>query len=268
MLPLVCLVMLSFMACQKETSTTQAQEEIAGMTANKQEKITVCHYDAISGTSKTIQVSQQSLAGHLGHGDLKGDCSQVLVTICDQDWMARNLDVSTYRNGDVIPEVTDPTAWNDLRTGAWCYYENNSANGPIYGKLYNWHAVNDPRGLAPSGWHVPTDDEWTTLSNCLGGDAVAGGKLKSVGTIEAGTGLWYEPNGAAINSTGFTGLPAGWRQSDNTFDLKGYVEIWHSSSEEDVGITAFVRSLYYAHGFFNRGSTGMREGLSVRCLRD
>src|SRR5262245_30396644 len=130
MLPLLCLLMLSSTACQKETSTKQAQEEIAGITANKQEKISVCHYDAITATSKTIQVDQNGLAGHLRHGDLQSDCSQVLVTICDQVWMVKNLDVTTYRNGDVIPQVADPAVWNNLTTGAWCYYENNSANGP------------------------------------------------------------------------------------------------------------------------------------------
>ena len=103
------------------------------------------------------------------------------ITICNQVWMLKNLDVSTYRNGDPIPQVTDPTTWVGLTTGAWCYYNNDPANGAIYGKLYNWYAVNDPRGLAPTGWHVPSDAEWTELSTCL--DAISptgnvGGKMK------------------------------------------------------------------------------------------
>ena len=84
--------------------------------------------------------------------------------------MLKNLDVSKYRNGDDIPQVTDATTWANLTTGAWCYYENNTANGTVYGKLYNWFAVNDPRGLAPSGWHIPSQAEWVTLQNCLGND--------------------------------------------------------------------------------------------------
>src|SRR4030095_15485991 len=166
LLPL--LAILLFAACKKEIRIINSTEEIP-VVANKQTKFTVCHYDPVTGSSKTIQVTQNALAGHLAHGDLQGDCSAVLTTICDQDWMVKNLDVTTYRNGDIIPEVTDPTVWAALTTGAWCYYENNSTNGTTYGKLYNWYAVNDPRGLAPTGWHVPTDAEWTTLSTCLGG---------------------------------------------------------------------------------------------------
>ena len=96
------------------------------------------------------------------------------VTICGQKWMEKNLDVTTYRNGDTIPYVTDPTAWAALTTGAWCYYNNDPSTNSIYGKLYNWYAVADSRGLAPAGWHVSTDAEWTTLVTCLGGASVAG----------------------------------------------------------------------------------------------
>src|SRR5688572_17249890 len=153
LLPLVTIVLLN--ACQKQISTNKTSEEIAGVATNKQAKFTVCHYDAVNGTSKTIEVTQNALAGHLAHGDLQGSCSAVLTTICDQDWMVKNLDVDHYRNGDPILQVTDPNEWDVLTTGAWCYIYNNTASGDIYGKLYNWYAVNDPRGLAPTGWHVP-----------------------------------------------------------------------------------------------------------------
>jgi Fibrobacter succinogenes major domain (Fib_succ_major) len=149
LLPLLAIQL--FISCQKQISTDKTSEEIAGAAASKQAKFTVCHYDAVTGISKTIEVTQNALAGHLAHGDLQGSCSSVLTTICDQDWMIKNLDVDHYRNGDPIPQVTDLTAWHELTTGAWCYYENNTANGTVYGKLYNWYAVNDPRGLAPSG---------------------------------------------------------------------------------------------------------------------
>ena len=269
MLPLVCLVMLSFMACQKETSTTQAQEEIAGITANKQEKFTVCHFDPNTGKSKSIQVTSKQLPGHLAHGDLQGECSEVVVTICDQDWMLKNLDVATYRNGDAIPEVTDPTAWIALTTGAWCYFDNNSANGPIYGRLYNWYAVNDPRGLAPTGWHVPSHDEWVTLRDCLGGQPIAGGKLKSTGTIEDGTGLWYAPNTAATNSSGFTALPGGHRVMDGSFYGTGLQCIfWTSTGHSEVPIAWYRFLGNEGASIAEKGSGDMIQGFSVRCIRD
>jgi len=99
--------------------------------------------------------------------------------IGNQIWTTKNLDVATYRNGDAIPQVQDYTAWANLTTGAWCYYANNTANGTTYGKLYNWYAVNDPRGLAPKGYHIPTDKEWTMLTDYLGGESVANSKMKS-----------------------------------------------------------------------------------------
>lgn len=130
------------------------------------------------------------------------------VSICDQVWMTKNLDVDKYRNGDAIPQVTSSSEWESLGTGAWCWYNNDSANyAATYGKLYNWYAVNDPRGLAPAGWHMPSDLEWSTLATCLGGDGVAGGKMKGTGTA-----FWQEPNAGAINSSGFTELPGGYRK--------------------------------------------------------
>ncbi|MEO6490062.1 MAG: fibrobacter succinogenes major paralogous domain-containing protein, partial [Ferruginibacter sp.] len=116
-----------------------------------------------------------------------------VLTICCQSWMTKNLDVATYRNGTPIPKVTDPAAWAALTTGAYCYYNNDSATyAATYGKLYNWYAVNDPSGLAPEGWHIPTDFEWTTLENCLGGATVAGGAMKQTGPI-----YWTTPNTGA-----------------------------------------------------------------------
>jgi uncharacterized protein (TIGR02145 family) len=199
------------------------------------------------------------------------------VTIGTQVWQSTNLDVATYRDGTPIPQVTDPTAWANLTTGAWCYYNNDPANNATYGKLYNWYAVagihdNDPNTpnkiLAPLGWHVPSDAEWTNLSTFLGGETVAGGKMKSTGTIQAGTGLWQNPNTAAINESGFTGLPAGYRDNNGTlFDTIGYDGYWWSSSESNTA-SAWFRLLNYSTGDATR-TNGIKElGFSVRCLRD
>jgi uncharacterized protein (TIGR02145 family) len=185
------------------------------------------------------------------------------VTICTQVWMLKNLDVSTYRNGDLIPQVTDTIQWANLTTGAYCYYNNDSATyAATYGKLYNWYAVNDPRGLAPTGWHVPSDAEWTTLITCLGGDAVAGGAMKETGTTH-----WTSPNTGATNSSGFTGLPGGGRNNDGTFGLVVNAGYWWSSSENDTP-DAWARYLYYNDGDIDRTNYNKPYGFSVRCLRD
>jgi uncharacterized protein (TIGR02145 family) len=182
------------------------------------------------------------------------------IVIGTQQWMTQNLDVTTYRNGDIIPQVTDPSAWAALTTGAWCYYNNDPANGAIYGKLYNWYAVNDPRGLAPAGWHVPTNAEWTTLSNFLGGTEVAGGKMKTTGTSR-----WLSPNEGATNESGFAGLPGGLRYNASFTDV-GYGGKWWSAT--GVTTTAYSGALYYFASFIRNYDYDKTSGLSVRCVRD
>jgi uncharacterized protein (TIGR02145 family) len=184
------------------------------------------------------------------------------IQIGTQKWMSKNLDVAFYRNGDPIPQVTDPTTWAGLTTGAWCYYNNDPIQGNKYGKLYNWYAVNDPRGLAPQGWHLPSDAEWTTLGNTLGGELVAGGKMKEPGTFN-----WTAPNTGADNSSGFAGLPGGFRNSSGTFFNVGNYGYWWSSTEPNTAF-AWYRYLYYGFGFIGRDDYGKQNGFSVRCLRD
>jgi uncharacterized protein (TIGR02145 family) len=184
------------------------------------------------------------------------------VSIGTQIFTNSNLDVTTYRDGTEIPEVTDPTAWAALTTGAWCYYANNTANGVIYGKLYNWYAVNDVRGLAPLGYHVPSDAEWTTLTTYLGGESVAGGKMKSTGTS-----LWTSPNTDATNSSGFSGLPGGFRFNNGPFYFIGNYGYWWSSSESDTP-SAWYRTLNYNNGGAYRGNFYKTDGVSVRLIKD
>jgi uncharacterized protein (TIGR02145 family) len=189
------------------------------------------------------------------------------VTICNQVWMVKNLDVSTYRNGDVIPQITDPQVWNDILIGAWCWYNNDSATYSIYGKLYNYYAVNDPRGLAPTGWHIPADSEWTTLTTCLGGELVAGALMKETGTIH-----WLDPNSGANNFSGFTALPGGDREvnggsGNGNFEMVGYWGIWWSSTADNAS-TTFLRNLFYNSAIAQKGDYPYGYGLSVRCTKD
>jgi uncharacterized protein (TIGR02145 family) len=200
------------------------------------------------------------------------------VTICNQIWSTRNLDVTTYSDGTPIPQVTTTADWANLTTGAWCYYNNDPANGAIYGKLYNWYATagiydaasqNNPalrKKLTPNGWHVPSDAEWTQLTDCLGGESVAGGKMKATGSIQAGTGFWQDPNTGATNSSGFTGLPGGCRFNNGIFNLLGYYGYWWSSTE--FGTVAWYRSLDYNVNIVPRNGFSTSNGFSVRCVKD
>ena len=198
------------------------------------------------------------------------------VTIGTQIWTNKNLDVTTYRDGTPIPEVTDPVAWAALTTGAWCYYNNDPANGAIYGKLYNWYAVagihdNDPNTpnkiLAPLGYHVPSDSEWTTLTDYLGGLTVAGGKMK-----ERGTTHWISPNTPASNESGFIGLPGGYMNSNSGFSTIGYIGYWWSSSQNfidpSIQSNAWNRWLGGAGGEVTRIYGNLKYGKSVRCIKD
>lgn len=198
--------------------------------------------------------------------------NQTSVTIGTQIWSTKNLDVAKYRNGDPIPQVTDPTTWGNLTTGAWCWYNNDSATyAATYGRLYNWYAVNDPRGLAPQGWHVPTDAEWNRLVKFIdpGADTVcwncsqsetAGGALKST------TG-WASPNFGATNSSGFTALPGGYRNEDGSFNIVGYHVCWWSASEKDPTY-AWTRMLNFSHSSLERDRYIKTDGFSVRLVKD
>ncbi|MBN1185846.1 MAG: fibrobacter succinogenes major paralogous domain-containing protein [Bacteroidales bacterium] len=188
------------------------------------------------------------------------------VKIGTQFWTAKNLNVSTFRNGDQIYEAQSAEAWitaGKEERSAWCNYENDPENGKVYGKLYNWYAVNDPRGLAPKGWHVPTDAEWQTLVNYLGGESVAGGKMK-----ETGTEHWRSPNTGATNESEFSGLPGGYRYgtNGNFYYLGSNAFFWSASSYNDY--LSWHWYLDYDGSDFHRDSHDIQLGFSVRCVRD
>jgi len=179
-----------------------------------------------------------------------------------QEWMAENLRTTTYANGDPIPNVTDNAQWQNLTTGAWAHYNNDSQYENPYGKLYNWYTVADPRNVCPTGWHVPSDAEWTILSDYLGGESLAGGKMKSTGTQ-----YWQSPNQDATNESGFSGLPGGFRDSNGSFYYIGSLGGWWSSTEYDT-FSAWLRRLIYSNGTVYRNDFYLQNGFSVRCLRD
>jgi uncharacterized protein (TIGR02145 family) len=183
------------------------------------------------------------------------------IRIGSQTWMVQNLKVSKYRNGDLIPTGLANTTWQSTTSGAYAVLDNNIINDSIYGKLYNWYSVNDPRGLCPVGWHVPSDVEWTTLESLLGGNTVAGGKLKAISP------LWFTPNNGATNISGFTGLPGCLRDDNGLYDVPGWGGYWWSTTQSSTTY-AWARSLRYNLTNSSRGSNIKKAGFSVRCVKD
>jgi uncharacterized protein (TIGR02145 family) len=186
------------------------------------------------------------------------------VTIGKQEWMVENLKVTKYNDGTTIPLVTIGTAWENMTTSGYCWYNNDEVTyKKTSGALYNWYAVNTDK-LCPSGWHVPNDAEWTTMINYLGGKNIAGGKLKDVDST-----LWSEPNTGATNESGFSAIPGGYRYGvvGGMFLGFGYTGYWWSSSE----LSSFEAWSYYLHNSITdvvRIQNGKKYGYSIRCIRD
>lgn len=185
------------------------------------------------------------------------------IAIGTQEWLKENLKVTRYRNGDLLPNVEDNTAWSGLTTGAYCNYDNETSNATTYGRLYNWYAVNDPRAIAPLGWHVATDAEWTILTDLLGGENVAGGKLKEVGTAH-----WTNPNVGATNEVGFTALPGGYRANNEIFIGIHDIGSWWCSTESGP-TNGWARGIFNDAINVDRGGYYEKKiGFSVRCVKD
>jgi len=188
----------------------------------------------------------------------------VAVKIGTQWWMKENLKVAHYRNGDPIPEVSDPVAWNSLNSGALCEYDNELDNVSTYGRLYNWFAIGDIRNVAPAGWHVATDAEWQTLVDFLGGSETAGGKLKDTGTVH-----WTSPNTGATNESDFTGLPSGYRGGQGSYSGIGFgTGFWTATGHEFITDAAWNRNLTYNRQDIVHDYSGKKSGNPVRCVRD
>jgi uncharacterized protein (TIGR02145 family) len=208
-----------------------------------------------TNSNKTNQSAQTSQTG--GYKPVK---------IGTQTWMTENLNVSTFRNGDPILEAKTDAEWkkaSENRQPAWCYYNNNPTNGEKYGKLYNWYAVNDARGLAPAGWHIPSDADWTILTDYLGGEDTAGEKMKF-------TDFWtdnYGESGNGTNESGFSGLPGGERYTNGRFSNFGSKGGWWSSTENYTGLP-WNRYLNHNNGNVYNVDQNKTIGFSVRCLKD
>jgi uncharacterized protein (TIGR02145 family) len=198
--------------------------------------------------------------------DQEGNVYKTIV-IGTQEWMAENLNTSIYRNGDAIVTDLDNSAWGATTSGAWSYYNNDASYACPYGKLYNWFACTDARGLCPTGWHVPSDAEWILFANFLGGEGIAGGKTKALGTLESGTGYWLDPNLGATNESGFSGIPSGARYLDGGTGNMGAYCFWWSSSEFD-SILAWSQDRLVNNNVAHRFNNDKNYGFSVRCLRD
>ncbi len=184
------------------------------------------------------------------------------VTIGTQTWMGENLKTTKYRTGESISNISNSTSWNSASFGAWCDYDNLTDNGIKYGHLYNWYSVIDSRNIAPVGWHIPSDAEWTTLTDFLGGETVAGGKLKEIGTTN-----WRTPNTNGSNETNFTALPGGYRFDNGLFSNNSDYGYWWCNTQSDASF-AWFRTIAAASSNVYRNKLQKTNGFSVRCIRD
>ena len=193
--------------------------------------------------------------------DIDGN-KYMTIAIGKQVWMMSNLNVTHYRNGDPITNVKDNAKWGSLVTGAYCYYANDSANTKTFGRLYNWYAINDTRNICPKGWHIPSDDEWQKLINYLGGDNVAGSRMKEIGPK-----YWGDKNKDATNKSKFTALPGGCRHHEGPFhDIYKHGHWWSSTS--GGAETAWYRSLFDDDNGVIRKCDYKTHGFSVRCIKN
>jgi hypothetical protein len=193
--------------------------------------------------------------------DIDGNIYNV-ISIGNQCWMKENLKTAHYRNGTPIPTGLNDSLWQTTTSAAYTIYNDNSINDSLLGKLYNWYAVADSNGLCPIGWHVPSFNEWDTLINYLGGDAIAGGAMKEIGLTH-----WASPNIGATDSSNFTGFPGGYRSDIGTYMLINKSGQWWSSDQyTNLGSISYY--LYYNHKDVTKDFNRKSYGFSVRCVRD
>ncbi len=232
-------------------------------------------YDVTLTITTDEGTSTETKEGYIKVEQLEGGCESTtsvtdidgntysVVTIGSQCWLGENLKVTHYRNGDAVSEVTDSVDWKALTTEAMCSYGNDNANDAVYGKLYNWFAANDPRGLCPQGWRLPHDNDFTILTEYLDpDDEYAGGRLKEVGTEH-----WESPNEGANNSSGFSGLPGGMRFKEGHFDHIGKRGLFWSS-RNDGDFEGYFLTLTYETAVAHQTHLYKQNGFSCRCIKE
>lgn len=257
----------TFEGGEPSTSTEKDPSAILYATAGSYDvTLTITTDEGVSTETKEDYIVVEQLAGGCGSTtivtDIDGNAYSV-VTIGSQCWLGENLKVTHYRDGSAITEVSDSLSWKNLTTEAMCSYGNDNANDATFGKLYNWFAANDPRGICPQGWRLPGDNDYAVLTEYLDpDDEFAGGRLK-----EAGTEHWAAPNEGANNSSGFTGLPGGMRFREGMFDhlnLRG--TFW--STRQDGDFEGYFMLLTYETAVAHRTHIYKQSGFSCRCIKE
>ena len=233
-------------------------------------------YTAVSGNNKTVMtdipIANKTVTFTFTECKDGENNYYPVVQINTQLWMAENLKTTKYNDGTAIPNVTDPSTWQVTTSGGYCDYNNTPSNSTAYGRLYNWFALdnnaatkvasNGGKNVCPTGWHVPIDGEWSTLTTYLGGESVAGGKLKEVNIAN-----WFTPNTGGTNETGFTALPCGNRLDNGTYHDVGYFGYWWSTTEYNA-TAAWYRIMSYNLTAVFRSNYPKQAGFSIRCLKD
>jgi len=244
-----------------KTTTTQKTTTAQQKTTSTQQKTTTTQQEKTTTPQKKTSTSQKKPAQPAARPQpVKKAVEEGTVKIGSQIWASANLNVITFRNGDTIPEADTNEEWvaaGQSGRPAWCYYKNDLKNGPVYGKLYNWFAVNDPRGLAPKGWAIPSAADWAQLAVFLGGPDAAGTKMKS-------TFRWTEGYSGS-NQSGFNGLPGGYRVENGNFLNLGSIGTWWSATEGKSGTA--VDHYLGERGSLGRSSNNRQRGESVRCIK-
>jgi uncharacterized protein (TIGR02145 family) len=190
------------------------------------------------------------------------------ITVNGREWMAENLKVGRFQNGDQIFIVEDNNGWaNSILQPYSCYYDNIAANACPYGRIYNFYAVTDTREICPVGWHVPDNFEWSLLDNAFGGNPVSGGALKTDDTVEEGTSLWFAPNTGATNNSGFSAVPGGYRSQFGFYTQKGY-GAYYWAGQSAGSNDGWFSQLRYDNSSLTGNIFDGRFGASVRCIRD
>ncbi len=251
------------------TGTGSFTSDIAGLLANTTYYVRAYATNSVGtsyGNQQSFTTIEDGLNSALTYGtvtDIDGN-TYATIEIGTQEWMAQNLRTSRYRNGDIIPNVPCSEAWNDFDIGAWTHYDDDSSYDFPYGKMYNWHAADDPRGICPTGWSIPTDAEWEELADHLGGATIAGGLMKS-----SGTEYWTSPNANANNQSGFSGLPGGYMWTGvnlGFWEINNFGSWW--TATETSGTIAISRGLFYNHGNLTSNTQNKTTARSIRCIKD